>query len=122
MNKQFKKQIGLYNNSEQEIKENIKHFGYSWEEYGLIKYYYFWKKPIKREHYDDGATIIRGKVVNTENAELRVRYLSNYNLIISSKGSPYNCMLFDNESKKYFDGILNGEIEFDEFFDFLIAE
>lgn len=113
------KPTGLYNITKENIKENIGYFGYSWEEYGLIKYLKFWKKAISREHYDDGATVIRNKVVDAENAELRLRYLSEYNFIIAAKGSPYNSPKFDGESKKYFDGILSGEIEFEDFFEFL---
>lgn len=113
-------QIGLYKRTKEDIKQSVDSFGFCWEEYALIKYLYFWKKPIRREDYDDGATIINGKVVNADDAELRVRYLSNYNFIISSKGSPYNCQKFDGESKKFFDDILSEKIEFNEFLEFLL--
>lgn len=113
------KQTGLYNFTKDNINVNIESFGYSWEEYGLIKHFNFWKKPIRREDYDDGATVIGGKVVNAENAELRVRYLSDYNFIIAAKGSPYNSTKFEMDSKIYLDGILNGTVEFNEFFNFL---
>jgi hypothetical protein len=113
------KQTGLYNITQEEIKRHIENFGYSWEEYGLIKFLHFWRKPIRREHYDDGATVIRGKVVDADDAKLRVRYITNYNFIIAAKGSPYNSQKFDRESKRYLDGILTGKIEFKEFFDFM---
>ncbi|WP_163397471.1 hypothetical protein [Flavobacterium fluviatile] len=103
-------QTGIYKMTLDEIKRQIEYFGYSREEYGLIKYFWFWRKPISREHYDDGATIIRGKVVNADDAELRVRYISDYNFIIAAKGSPYNSAKFDKESKRYLNGILKGEI------------
>jgi hypothetical protein len=113
------KQTGIYKITKDDIKRQFEYFGYSREEYGLIKYLWFWKKPISREHYDDGATIIRGKVVNADDAELRVRYISDYNFIIAAKGSPYNSAKFDRESKRYLNGILKGEIEFNEFFAFM---
>lgn len=113
------KQTGLYGLKKAEIKWSIEKFGYSREEYGLIRNLYFWKKPISREQYDDGATIIRGNVVNANDAELRVRYLSDYNFIIAAKGSPYNSSKFCRDSRQYLDGILTGEIEFDDFFKFM---
>ena len=101
------------------IQNHINSFGYSWEEYGLIKNWIGWKTPIRREDYDDGATVIRGKVRNTFNAELRVRYLSDYNFIIAAKGSPYNSNKFTRNSKRYLNGILKKEIDPNDFFEFL---
>ena len=80
------KQTGLYNHSEEDINRHIDSFGYSWEEYGLIKNRIGWTTPIRREDYDDGATVQGGKVRDALNAELRVRYLSKYNFIIAAKG------------------------------------
>ncbi|WP_264564828.1 hypothetical protein [Flavobacterium sp. N3904] len=108
------KQIGLYNRTEEEIKNSVGHFGYCWEEYALMG-----KRPISREHYDDGATIINGKVVETSQTELRVRYLSNYNFLLTAKESPYNSRKFDRESQDYFDKILKDEIAPETFFDYL---
>jgi len=113
------KQTGLYELTKEDIKRHIETFGYSWEEYGLIDYLFFWKKPIRREDYDDGATVIRGKVIDAHDAELRVRYLSDYNFIIAAKGSPYNSHKFDRSSKDYLNGILAGNVQSETFFDFL---
>lgn len=113
------KQTGLYNIKPEDIKRHIDSFGYSWEEYGLIKNWLGWKTPIRREEYDDGATVIRGKVKDTINAELRVRYISKYNFIIAAKGSPYNSARFNRDSQTYFDDILKGEIKPEDFFAFL---
>lgn len=113
------KQTGINNISKDVIKTLIENFGYGWEEYGLIKFLRFWKKPIRREYYYDGATIIRGKVVDLKNAEFRIRYITDYNFIIAAKGSPYNSIKFERESKRYFDGLLTGKVEFKEFFEFL---
>lgn len=113
------KQTGLYNYTKDDIQRHIDSFGYSWEEYGLIKNRLGWTTPIRREDYDDGATVIRGEVRNAMNAKLRIRYLSTYNFIIAAKGSPYNSKKFDRESKNYLNGILKGEIQPDTFFEFL---
>jgi len=112
-------QSGLYNIKETDIKDSIDEFGYSWEEYGLIRHYFFWKKLINRRDYDDGATVIRGKVKNISNAELRIRYLTGYNFIITSKESPYNSQKFETASKDYLNGILTGKYDPDKFFNFL---
>lgn len=113
------KQTGLYNITKEDIQNHIDNFGYSWEEYGLIKNKFGWTTPIRREDYDDGATVIRGKVRDAMDAKLRVRYLSKYNFIIAAKGSPYNSKKFERESKVYLNGILNDKIKPEEFFEFL---
>lgn len=110
------KQTGLDNLNIEDIEEHIKTYGYSYEEYGLIKNWLGWKVPIKRTDYDDGATVRRGKVIDAIDAELRVRYLSNFNFIIAAKGSPYNTTEFSRSSEKYYDRILKGEINPDELF------
>lgn len=112
-------QTGLYNHTKDDIQRHIDNIGFSCEEYGLIKNRLGWTTPIRREDYDDGATVVRGEVRNATDAELRVRYLSNYNFIIAAKGSPYNSMKFARESKTYLNGILKGEVEPDAFFEFL---
>ncbi|WP_028298606.1 hypothetical protein [Olivibacter sitiensis] len=112
-------QTGLYNITEEDKNRNVDTFGYSLEEYGLFRYNRFCKKTISREHFDDGATVINGKVVAVNDAELRVRYLTDYNFIIAAKGSPYNSQNFSSDSKIYFDGLLQGTLGFDDFFDFL---
>mgnify|MGYP001338840797 CR=1 FL=1 len=113
------KQTGLYDHKPENLQSQIDSRGYSYEEYGLIKNWLGWKTPIRREDYDDGATVIRGKVKKTLNAELRVRYLSKYNFIIAAKGSPYNSNKFNRLSKDYLDKMLKNEIEPNEFFNFL---
>jgi hypothetical protein len=113
------KQTGLYNLKEEDIQKNIDKFGYCWEEYGLIKNKLGWKTPIRRENFDDGATVIRGKVRDTMNAELRVRYISKYNFIIAAKGSPYNSHKFDRNSDDYLNDILKGKVDPNKFFEFL---
>lgn len=111
-------QTGLYKLTKEDIKRQIETFGYSWEEYGLIDYI-FWKKPIRREDYEDGATVVRGKVKDAGNAKLRVRYISDYNFIIAAKGSPYNSQMFERISKDQLNGILKGNVEPNTFFGLL---
>jgi hypothetical protein len=108
------KQTGLYNYKTEDIKRHIETFGYSSEEFGLLG-----KKPIRREQYDDGATILKDKVVDATNAELRVRYLSDYNFILAAKQSPYNSKRFDRETKTMFNNLLNGNMLTDAFFEYV---
>ncbi len=109
------KPIGVYNRTSANIKESTEFFGYCSEEYALFK-----NKPITREEYDDGGAIIKGKVYDTRmRAELRTRYLTEYNFIIAAKHSPYNSQKFSHNSKQFFDGILTGKVSHVEFFSFL---
>ncbi len=113
------KQTGLYHFTKDDIKEHIESYGTINEEYGLYKNRIGWKKLINRDEYDDGATVVKGKVKNDLNMELRRRYLSDYNFIIIAKESPYNSRKFENNSEKYLDGILKGDVNPDDFFKFL---
>lgn len=95
------KQIGLHNLSKKDIKNRILDFGYCHEEYGLYK-----RKPITRQEFDDGSAVIRKKVVDTRSAELRVRFLSDYNFIIAAKQSPYIFNEFESFSETRLNSIL----------------
>lgn len=108
------KQTGLYNIEDSDIKRHIETFGYSWEEFGLHK-----NIPIRREEYDDGAAIIKGKVVETFGAKLRTRFLTDYNFLIAGHDSPFNSQRFEIGTDKYFDDILSGKIEAERLFEFL---
>lgn len=108
------KQTGLYALTKEQIKSHVETFGYSWEEYGVLG-----KKFIRREHYEDGATELRGEIIDAGEAKLRTRYLTPYNFIIAAKASPYNSNRFDTESEDYFDGLLRGTKTLDEFFNFM---
>ncbi len=113
------RQTGLYNLSKSDIESAVNRLGYSTEEYGVIKNFLSWKTLISREDYDDGATEIRGKVRNAQDAELRVRYLTTYNFIIAAKGSPYNSDRFTNKSNVIFNKILKNEVEPSVLFEFM---
>jgi hypothetical protein len=108
------KHTGLREWSDEQVQNILNIFGYCSEEYAL-----FGKTPISRLDYDDGATVIKGKVVNVEGAKLRVRYLTPYNLFIAAKQSPYNSTEFDNDSENYFNDILNGKKSAEDFFEVL---
>lgn len=61
---------------------------------------FFRGKYIKRSFYDDGAAEIDGKVVDLEGeAEVRIRYLSPYNLLIAAHDSAINNSSFDGEQE-----------------------
>lgn len=109
------KQTGLYNFQPTDIKKHVETFGYSWEEYGLIN-----KKPIRREEYDDGAATIKNKVVDASNADLRIRYLTDYNFIIAAHESPYNSDKID-VSETWYNEILKGEKTAESFLAFLCS-
>jgi len=96
--------IGLYEYNKEELQNWIDEHGYYHEEYGLFN-----GIPITRSCYYDGAAVIDGKVVDTSNAELRVRYISKYNFLITSRFSPIDCKEFEMYSQKAFNRILKGE-------------
>ena len=84
---------GLYLEFEANSAERIARTGYDCEEYGL-----FGDRLLTRGEYDDGATMIDGRLVETSNqAKLRVRYTSPYNFLIAGNGSPINNPQFDDE-------------------------
>ncbi|KQC33527.1 hypothetical protein AAU57_09515 [Nonlabens sp. YIK11] len=76
-------------------------------------------RKITRQSFDDGSTIINDKVVDAKNSELRVRYLSDYNLIICAKESPYNSNEFLKNSGEYFNSILKNEIDPQDLFNYM---
>jgi hypothetical protein len=97
------KQIGLNNYSPKDIERSV-------YEFGLYK-----KIPISRQEYDDGSAVIKNKVVETRTAELRVRFISDYNFIIAAKQSPFNSNEFDVFSKPKFNKILAGTLSIESF-------
>lgn len=101
---------GLYDHSQLNLEAQEERGGTYTEEFAIFK-----NEFIKREEYDDGSTIIRGKPIKTTGAELRTRSLIRHNFIICAKYAPYNCPEFSKESRPYFKGLLNNEISFDTF-------
>lgn len=93
--------IGLYSQTIEDIERLKNNFGYAREEYGLFE-----GKPITRSCYDDGAAVIDGKVIDTFGAELRARYLSKYNFLITQKFSPINSKDFERHAQATINEIL----------------
>lgn len=102
--------IDLYKTSSEEINKQIDKYAYASEEYALLN-----GISITKAEYDDGAAVINGNLVDATNSQLRIRYLSKYNFIISAKTSIYNSSKFHNVSKEYLDGILRGNLTLNEY-------
>jgi len=109
------KQTGVYKITKEDIKRHIDTFGYSSEEYAIFNN----KIKLTREEYDDASKVIKGKVVDTFGSELRVRFLSDYNFLVTANQSPFNSRKFDNESHESMNKILKGEMKADDFIESL---
>lgn len=108
------KPTGLYEHNSDYIKSRIENNKGYQEEFGIFK-----NKLITRQEFDDGSAIIKGKPVKTLGAELRSRSLTKYNFILAAKFSPYNCRDFSRNSELYFGKLLRGEINFNEFVEWM---
>lgn len=108
------KATGLYKHDPNVIESYIKENNEYTEEFGIYQ-----GRLITRQEYDDGSSIIKGKPVKISGAELRSRALTKYNFIITSKFSPYNCKDFNRYSEEYFIKLLNDEIQFDDFIEWM---
>jgi serine/threonine protein kinase len=94
---------GLYKNLNME--RSVADFGFAREEFGIYEGHF-----ITRAEYDDGAAVIDGKLVDFKVApELRVRYLTPYNLIVAAHDSPINDGAFDDARDTVMNAILRGE-------------
>jgi hypothetical protein len=104
---------GAYSFSDKELEHMRKTFGYCWEEVCVFR-----NQFLKRTFYDDGAAEIDGQIVDLgDEAELRTRYLSSYNLIIAAQDSGVN----DNELDIRFEALMNEILERPAAFDQLAA-
>lgn len=110
------KQTGLYNIKTEEIQRSIENIGYCAEEYGLKG-----KLKITRNEHDDGGTVVKNKAIDASDAELRVRYLSDYNFIIAAKQSPYNSRRVESDSIDFLNGILKGTKQADALLVYLMC-
>jgi len=98
------KQTGIENFSNEIIKRHVEESGYSFEEYGLLNNKY----PISRKEYDDGNAVIKGKIIDASEAELRMRFITPYNFIITSQFSPINESDYDQLFETILNNIING--------------
>lgn len=105
------KQTGINKLSKFDIKNHVDRFGSSFEEYGILD----GRNIISKEDYDDGGTMIKGKIFDTSDSKLRKRYLSDYNFLIGANQSAFNSPSFEEESQYRMDSILKAEIEAEEF-------
>lgn len=90
------------------ILENYDHIkdlsGYVDEEYVLYK----GEHRITRAEYDDGACVLMGKPVKLDGeCELRLRYLSPYNMVICANDSSLNQSSFDAALKEHMNALLD---------------
>jgi hypothetical protein len=94
---------GLYNAAS--VAGEIEIFGYACEEFAL-----YHGNLVTRAEYDDGSAVINGKIVAMNgDAQLRVRYVTPYNLIIAPIGSPVNNNQFDRQRVELLNAILRDE-------------
>lgn len=104
---------GLYDHQDATyIREAVRKDGYCEENYGVLNGTY-----ITADEYYEGRAEINGQFVDAQSAELRRRYLSPYNLVISSKYSPYNSPEFEDITLTILNPLLRKEIEFQDFLD-----
>ncbi|MDA8328728.1 MAG: toll/interleukin-1 receptor domain-containing protein [Betaproteobacteria bacterium] len=105
---------GLYDHSS--IDKEIAYWGYAREEFAVLN-----GRPIRRAEYDDGAAVIDGQVVSLNGeAELRVRYVTPYNLILAPHCSPINNNQFDQIRVKLLNEILQGTSNLDSLVDIVL--
>ncbi len=98
---------GLY--EEPDDNEWLEGRGYYYDEYAI-----FGEHLITREEFDDGATVIDGKPVDTnDQAELRVRYTTPYNFVIAAHSSPINNTAYDRRRRTIFKEIILGKTTVD---------
>lgn len=96
---------GLYDLSS--VDEEIENEGFSREEFAIFN-----SVLIPRVEYDDGAATIDGKVVALNGkAELRVRYITPYNLILAPFDSPINNNQFDQHRVRLLNDMLQGKAD-----------
>lgn len=105
--------------SENHIEEIRKELGYYSEEYGVFKIM-GWEKNVSINEYDDGHTLFLGKLISPtrKNKELRERFLTPFNFIITSFQSSINCDQFA-QSDNYFNKLIQGEMTIEQFNNYL---
>ena len=96
--------------SQEHIDEITSGLGYCDEEYAVFNGH-----PISRKEYDNGVAEIDGEHVDVSGkAELRIRHLTSYNIVVCAKFSSINSSAFDRLSGPVMDGILKGTSSVEE--------
>ncbi|MBU1221848.1 toll/interleukin-1 receptor domain-containing protein [Myxococcota bacterium] len=104
-------ETGLYPDTKKRIQYSVEQRGYCSEEYGLYKN----ETMVTRAEYDDNAAVINDELVELgADVELRVRYITPYNFVIASNGSPINNVTFDQKLEELLNAMLNGDKVIDD--------
>lgn len=92
------------------VSVEVNTFGFAREEFGIYRGH-----AITRAEYDDGSAVIDGKPVRFEESpELRVRYLTPWNILIAPVDSPINNTSFDGTRDDLMNRILRRECDLEE--------
>jgi hypothetical protein len=103
---------GLYDWSSEDLERCKGTLGAVSEEYGI----YEAKHLVTRAEYDDNAARINGKLIRFgRDVELRMRYITPYNMIIAPNESPLNSNDFDKELESWLNRLLGEPTAFDPF-------
>jgi hypothetical protein len=95
---------GIYTFTESDLARRVAEWGFAHEEVGYYK-----ERYISRAEYDDGYARLDGEVLHVgEEAEVRLRYLTPYNLLIAPFDSRINNRSIDSRVKESLNEILTG--------------
>jgi predicted MPP superfamily phosphohydrolase len=109
------KQTRLYKIDQEAIGKMINEFGHAYEEYGL---WHFIK--LTRKEHDDGAFERLSLVIQTKGKQqLRVRYLSKYNFLITANENSINNHAADGPLGVLLNGMLKGDYTFSDLYKFI---
>ena len=112
---------GLYDISEEWKAECLQSWGYVHEEYGVYTDNKQKEHLISRTEYDDDAAMIDGKIVTGLNADLRVRYITPVNYLLTAKYSAFNIPKFCHTSESLFNGLINKSLTIEQFHEYLMS-
>jgi hypothetical protein len=103
------KETGLYKYDEDWLQEYLNDRLEKNDGYFFYEEYAVWNgRLITRAEYDDDSAIIDGKLTKTSGAELRIRYLTPYNIVICGQDHVLNNSRIDEDVTKVLDDILLG--------------
>ena len=101
--------IGIYRSTLERIAEaetDDSPFGYYWEEYGLVDGIHL----VTRAEADDGSAMIEGELQSLRGRlEIRSRYVTKYNFIITAAGAPLMDTSYDYSLEIHLNAMLRGE-------------
>jgi len=97
------KSNGVHKINQKDIESIQKKFGYAWEEYCIIQ----GNRKVSLTHLEDGATMIRNKVVPIKKSTTRMRFLTKYNFLIAPNDSPINNSSFEIVQETYLTRLIN---------------